>query len=389
MGEAEVELTILMPCLNEAETIGICVEKALRFLATSGTSGEVLVADNGSTDGSIEIAQSLGARVVAVTTKGYGAALSGGITAARGKFVIMGDADDSYDLSNLGPFLEELRAGRDLVMGNRFRGGIEAGAMPVLHYYLGNPVLSFIGRLLFGIPVKDFHCGLRGFRRSAILGLDLKTTGMEFASEMVVRSALQRLDIGEVPTTLKPDGRSRAPHLKTWRDGWRHLKFLLMYSPKWLFFYPGFLLTGLGLLLSAVLAFGPVRLAPGLELDLSSFLAACLATIMGVQLITFGALARYYATVSGMLPLGPRSGYLMRWCKTDKVVQVAALLILCGSVLFVGSLLEWARVGFGSLANPLVPRLVAAGLSIVVVGIQTGFAGFLFGIFDIQKRGLG
>ena len=389
MGEAEVELTILMPCLNEAETIGICVEKALRFLATSGTSGEVLVADNGSTDGSIEIAQSLGARVVAVTTKGYGAALSGGITAARGKFVIMGDADDSYDLSNLGPFLEELRAGRDLVMGNRFRGGIEAGAMPVLHYYLGNPVLSFIGRLLFAIPVKDFHCGLRGFRRSAILGLDLKTTGMEFASEMVVRSALQRLDIGEVPTTLKPDGRSRAPHLKTWRDGWRHLKFLLMYSPKWLFFYPGFLLTGLGLLLSAVLAFGPVRLAPGLELDLSSFLAACLATIMGVQLITFGALARYYATVSGMLPLGPRSSYLMRWCKTDKVVQVAALLILCGSVLFVGSLLEWARVGFGSLANPLVPRLVAAGLSIVVVGIQTGFAGFLFGIFDIQKRGLG
>ncbi|HXE85873.1 MAG TPA: glycosyltransferase family 2 protein [Hyphomicrobiaceae bacterium] len=389
MGEAEVELTILMPCLNEAETIGICVEKALRFLATSGTSGEVLVADNGSTDGSIEIAQSLGARVVAVTTKGYGAALSGGITAARGKFVIMGDADDSYDLSNLGPFLEELRAGRDLVMGNRFRGGIEAGAMPVLHYYLGNPVLSFIGRLLFAIPVKDFHCGLRGFRRSAILGLDLKTTGMEFASEMVVRSALQRLNIGEVPTTLKPDGRSRAPHLKTWRDGWRHLKFLLMYSPKWLFFYPGFLLTGLGLLLSAVLAFGPVRLAPGLELDLSSFLAACLATIMGVQLITFGALARYYATVSGMLPLGPRSSYLMRWCKTDKVVQVAALLILCGSVLFVGSLLEWARVGFGSLANPLVPRLVAAGLSIVVVGIQTGFAGFLFGIFDIQKRGLG
>jgi len=389
MGEAEVELTILMPCLNEAETIGICVEKALRFLATSGTSGEVLVADDGSTDGSIEIAQSLGARVVAVTTKGYGAALSGGITAARGKFVIMGDADDSYDLSNLGPFLEELRAGRDLVMGNRFRGGIEAGAMPVLHYYLGNPVLSFIGRLLFGIPVKDFHCGLRGFRRSAILGLDLKTTGMEFASEMVVRSALQRLNIGEVPTTLKPDGRSRAPHLKTWRDGWRHLKFLLMYSPKWLFFYPGFLLTGLGLLLSAVLAFGPVRLAPGLELDLSSFLAACLATIMGVQLITFGALARYYATVSGMLPLGPRSSYLMRWCKTDKVVQVAALLILCGSVLFVGSLLEWARVGFGSLANPLVPRLVAAGLSIVVVGIQTGFAGFLFGIFDIQKRGLG
>jgi glycosyltransferase involved in cell wall biosynthesis len=388
-GETELELTILMPCLNEAETIGICVEKAQKFLAASGTPGEVLVADNGSTDGSIEIAESLGARVIPVASKGYGAALSGGIAAARGKFIIMGDADDSYDLFNLAAFLEELRAGRDLVMGNRFRGGIEPGAMPVLHYYLGNPVLSFVGRLLFRIPVRDFHCGLRGFRRSAILGLDLKTTGMEFASEMVVRSALQGLNVAEVPTTLKPDGRSRAPHLKTWRDGWRHLKFLLMYSPKWLFFYPGFLLTGLGLLLSAVLAFGPLRLAPGLELDLSSFLAACLATIMGVQLITFGALARYYATVSGMLPLGPRSGYILRWCKTDRVVQLAALLVLCGSVLFVGSLLEWAKVGFGSLANPLVPRLVAAGLGIVVVGIQTGFAGFLFGIFDIQKRGLG
>jgi glycosyltransferase involved in cell wall biosynthesis len=387
--EPELELTILMPCLNEAETIGTCVAKAQKFLETTGTVGEVLVADNGSTDGSIEIARRLGARVVAVETKGYGAALSGGIAAARGTFVIMGDADDSYDLGNLGAFLEELRSGRDLVMGNRFRGGIEAGAMPWLHYYLGNPVLSFIGRLLFGIPVRDFHCGLRGFRRSAILGLDLKTTGMEFASEMVVRSSLQGLNITEVPTTLKPDGRSRAPHLKTWRDGWRHLKFLLMYSPKWLFFYPGFLLTGFGLLLSSLLVFGPFRLTPYLELDLSSFLASCLLTIMGVQLITFGALARYYATVSGMLPLGPRSNYILSWCKTDRLVQIAAVLVLCGSILFVGSLLEWAKVGFGSLADPLVPRLVAAGLSIVVIGIQTGFAGFLFGIFDIPKRGLG
>lgn len=383
------ELTILMPCLNEAETIGTCVAKAQKFLATSGTVGEVLVADNGSTDGSIEIAQNLGARVVSVQTKGYGAALSGGIAAARGKYVIMGDADDSYDLSNLGAFLHELRSGHDLVMGNRFRGGIEPGAMPWLHYYLGNPVLSFIGRLLFGIPVRDFHCGLRGFRRSAVLELDLKTTGMEFASEMVVKSALQRLRIAEVPTTLKPDGRSRAPHLKTWRDGWRHLKFLLMYSPKWLFFYPGFLLTGMGLLLSSLLLWGPLRLTPTLELDLSSFLAACLATIMGVQLITFGALARYYAAVTGMLPIGPRSSYILAWCKTDRLAQIALVLILCGCVLFVGSLIEWAKVGFGSLANPLVPRLVAAGLSIVVVGIQTGFAGFLFGIFDIPRRGLG
>jgi hypothetical protein len=387
--DAELELTILMPCLNEAETIGTCVAKAQRFLAEGGTSGEVLVADNGSTDGSIEIAEGLGARVVSVTTKGYGAALAGGIAAARGKFVIMADADDSYDLYNLGAFLQELRSGRDLVMGNRFRGGIEAGAMPWLHYYLGNPVLSFVGRLLFGIPVRDFHCGLRGFRRSAIAGLELRTTGMEFASEMVVRSSLQGLSIAEVPTTLKPDGRSRAPHLKTWRDGWRHLKFLLMYSPKWLFFYPGFLLTGFGLLVSSLLTFGPVHLTPKVELDLSTFLAACLLTIMGVQLVTFGAMARYYAAVSGMLPSGPRSSYIVKWCKTDRLVQIALVLVLCGSALFVGSLLEWAKVGFGNLANPLVPRAVAAGLSIVVIGIQTAFAGFLFGIFDIPKKGLG
>ncbi len=383
---SRVELTILMPCLNEAETIGACIAKAKAFLASSGISGEVLIADNGSTDGSIAIAEGLGARVVPVPMRGYGAALSGGIASARGTFTIMGDADDSYDFGDLGAFLERLRAGDDLVMGNRFRGGIEAGAMPVLHRYLGNPVLSFLGRLFFSIPVADFHCGIRGFRTSVVRDLQLKTTGMEFASEMVVRSALDRLRISEVPTTLKPDGRSRAPHLRTWRDGWRHLKFLLMYSPKWLFFYPGFLLTGLGLVLSTVLMFGPVHVAPGIVLDLNSFLASCLFTIIGVQLLTFGALARYYATVTGMLPPGPRSDRIVTLCKTDRVVVVAGALVAAGLGLFGISLLEWARVDFGNLVNPMVPRLVAAGLSIIAIGVQTGFAGFIFGIFDIPKR---
>jgi Glycosyl transferase family 2 len=379
-----VELSILMPCLNEAETIETCVLKAKHFLAHNAVWGEVLVADNGSTDGSPALAEKHGARVVRVLERGYGAALIAGISAARGCYVIMADADDSYDFSNLLPFLEQLRAGCDLVMGNRFLGGIYPGAMPLLHRYLGNPVLSFLGRLFFRIPVGDFHCGLRGFRRSAILDLDLKTTGMEFASEMVVRSGLQRLNMTEVPTTLRPDGRSRSPHLRTWRDGWRHLKFLLIFSPKWLFVYPGLLLSGLGLTLCLSLMFGPVHLSPGVSLDLKSFLAACLFTIMGVQLVTFGILARYYATVKGILPKGPRANRIVAWCKTDRVVLVAVALIVVGGCLFAGAFYQWALVDFGILTNPLIPRLVVAGLSTVVVGIQICFAGFLFGIFDIE-----
>jgi glycosyltransferase involved in cell wall biosynthesis len=231
-----MELTILMPCLNEAETLAVCIRKAKIFMAVSGVVGEVLIADNGSTDGSQDIAKLEGARLIPIAARGYGAALQGGINAAMGKFVVMGDADDSYDFTALMPFLDNLRGGADIVMGNRFKGGIEKGAMPFLHRYLGNPVLSFLGRLFFKIKVGDFHCGLRGFNKERVLALNLRTTGMEFASELVVRSALAGYNIEEVPTTLKPDGRSRAPHLRTWRDGWRHLSFLLMYSPRWLFF---------------------------------------------------------------------------------------------------------------------------------------------------------
>src|SRR6266513_5466209 len=246
-----------MPCLNEAETVATCVRKAIGFLAESGISGEVLVADNGSTDGSQQLATDAGARVVPISDKGYGNALMGGINAARGKYVIMGDADDSYDFTNLMPFVNELRKGADLVMGNRFQGGIAPGAMPPLHRYLGNPVLTFIGRLFFRSPVGDFHCGLRGFSKAAVARLDLRTTGMEFASEMVVKATLQRLRIAEVPTTLSRDGRNRPPHLRSWRDGWRHVRFLLIYSPRWLFLYPGTILMIAGLLAALWLLPGP------------------------------------------------------------------------------------------------------------------------------------
>src|SRR5918994_3349045 len=254
------ELSVVLPCLNEAETLATCITKARGSMEALGVDGEIVVADNGSTDGSERIATSLGARVVPVPERGYGAALRTGIAAAKGRYVIMADADDSYALHDLGPFLEALRGGADLVMGNRFAGGIEPGAMPALHRYLGNPVLSWVGRLFFKVPINDFHCGMRGFARDRILGLGLTTTGMEFASEMVVRAAIGGLTITEVPTTLKPDGRSREPHLRTWRDGWRHLRFLLAFSPRWLFLYPAVFLVVLGTVVFTRLAVGPVSI---------------------------------------------------------------------------------------------------------------------------------
>ena len=278
-----IELTILLPCLNEAETIEVCVAKAKSFLVRADVAGEVLVADNGSTDGSQQIAITAGARVVAVHDRGYGAALRHGVFCARGRFVVMGDADDSYDLANLEPFLEKLREGFDIVIGNRFRGGIAPGAMPPLHRYLGNPVLSFLGRLFFRVGVGDFHCGLRGFNRERINSLNLHTTGMEFASEMLISAALRSYKICEVPTTLKKDGRSRPPHLRTWRDGWRHLSFLLMFSPRWLFIYPGLALIAFGVGIDAALFSGPVEITHGVKLDVHTFLVGAIAVLLGVQ----------------------------------------------------------------------------------------------------------
>src|SRR4029077_14633262 len=306
-----IELTILMPCLNEAETLEVCIKKAQSFLEHSEVSGEILIADNGSTDGSQAIADRLGARVISVPERGYGAALQAGILAARGRYVIMGDADDSYDFSDLDSFLAELRKGTHLVMGNRFRGGVMPGAMPFLHKYLGNPILSFLGRLFFRIPIGDFHCGLRGFQVESIRNLKLQTTGMEFASEMVVRVAMSGLLVKEVPTTLRPDGRTRTPHLKTWRDGWRHLKFLLMYSPRWLFMIPGAAFVVVGSVLAGITFFGPLQFANNIELDRNTFIFSCFMIALGVQVITFGGISRYYAAITGMLPETARANSLV------------------------------------------------------------------------------
>jgi glycosyltransferase involved in cell wall biosynthesis len=378
-----LELTILMPCLNEAETLAVCIGKAKAFLDKTQISGEVLIADNGSTDGSQQIAAARGARVVQVARKGYGAALLGGIAAARGRFIIMGDADDSYDFGALEAFVSRLRDGADLVMGNRFQGGIETGAMPPLHRYLGNPVLSFVGRLFFRIRTGDFHCGLRGFNTESIRKLDLQTTGMEFASEMVVRGALAGLRIEEVPTTLKPDGRSRPPHLRTWRDGWRHLKFLLVYNPRWMFFIPGTVLCGLGTLFAALLVFGPLRVIDNLSLDLNTFVAACFMVVTGVQLITFGAISRYYAEITGILPRSRRSDWLTRTMSTDRLAANAGI-CFAGGVLFFGyAILRWADLGFGPLDDSEIPRIVVLGLSLIVISFQAFFSAFLLGVLEI------
>ena len=383
----ELELTILMPCLNEAETVATCVAKAAGFLRRSGVKGEVLIADNGSTDGSQALAEAAGARVVGVLDRGYGAALMGGIEAARGRYVIMGDADDSYDFENLDSMLERLRSGAQLVMGNRFKGGIAKGAMPFLHRYLGNPVLSFLGKLFFKIRIGDFHCGLRGFSRQAMLALGLKSPGMEFASEMVVKAALNGLEIAETPTTLKPDGRTRAPHLKTWRDGWRHLRFLLLHSPKFLFIYPGLVLAALGTAGVALLWRGEVRLTPDLALDIHSLIASCFAVLIGVQLLMFGALARRYAMFEGILPPPKAKGLqpFLLGLTLETILQMALVVLICGAAGSVWAFGSWASRGFGPIQFYGVLRILAPSLTAIAVAVQMAASGFLASVFTIRR----
>jgi len=315
-----------MPCLNEAETLATCIAKAQASLRERGVRGEVIVADNGSTDGSQTIAAEMGARVVSVQAKGYGNALLGGIAEERGTYVIVGDADDSYDFSEVGPFIEQLRLGHELVMGNRFKGHIKRGAMPALHRYLGNPLLSGIGQLFFHSPCGDFHCGLRGFRRDVMTRLNLQTAGMEFASEMVVKASLHRLRIVEVPITLSPDGRSRPPHLRSWRDGWRHLRFLLLYSPSWLFLYPGMLLMLLGLLIGVWLLPGP-RIINGIIFDVHTLLYAAMAIVIGFQSVIFAAFTKIFAINEGLLPEAPRMRRLFRRITLIRVITVSRLIL--------------------------------------------------------------
>ncbi len=384
-GEAAeaLELTILMPCLNEAETLATCISKACAFLVRTGIAGEVLVADNGSTDGSVALAERSGARVIAVTERGYGAALRGGIMAARGRFVVMGDADDSYDFSNLEAFVEKLRGGCDLVMGNRFAGGIAPGAMPFLHRYLGNPALSLIGRVLFHAPIRDFHCGLRGFRRDAIARLNLRTSGMEFASEMVVRAALARLVIAEVPTTLSVDGRSRPPHLRTWHDGWRHLRFLLLFSPRWLFLYPGLALIVLGVIGSAALFPGRLMITKGFGLDEHTFLVAAVSILVGVQVVAFGIIARHFAAANGLLPRTRRLDALLAAVPLERGLMIALGIVVAGLGGVGWSLWQWALVDFGPLTAPAVMRVLTFALVFIAIGVQLAFTLFLLGVIDL------
>ena len=382
----KIELTILMPCLNEAETIGRCVEKAKSYLMRGKITGEVLVADNGSTDGSIKLAEAKGARVVRVRERGYGAALRGGIEAARGRYVIMGDADDSYDFSRLEGFVAELRRGVDLVMGNRFQGGIAADAMPFQHRYLGNPVLSFIGRLFFGTKVGDIYCGLRGFNRARIVALGLRADGMEFANEMVVAAALRKYRIAEVPTTLKKDGRSRPPHLRTWRDGWRTLRFLLMFSPRWLFVYPGIALIAFGLVFVVLLFPGPVHIAEGVNLDIHTFIASAVAILIGVQSIGFGVMARRLATAHGFLPRSERYGGMLEALTLERGLILGGIITAAGLVGLVWSLLSWAQVDFGPLRYPLLLRVLTLSLTGIAVGFQLGFTAFLSAMIDLPIR---
>lgn len=382
--ESQLELTILMPCLNEAETLATCIDKAQAYLQRVGVLGEVLIADNGSTDGSIEIAKQHGARVIHVPIRGYGAALSHGIANARGKYVIMGDSDDSYNFSELDAFVAKLREGNDLVMGNRFRGGITPGAMPFLHRYLGNPVLSFIGRLFFLIPVHDFHCGLRGFNRDRVLALHLHTTGMEFASEMVVRSALAKYSIVEVPTTLSKDGRSRPPHLRTWHDGWRHLRFLLLYSPRWLFLYPGLITFAIGALLTFALLPGPITIVNGLTLDVHSVVAGCISMLIGTQCISFALVARRYAAARGLLPTEYALKRYLSPLTLERSLIVAGLILVAGLVGVTRCLIIWGAAGFGPLRyGELIRQLVVSGTGIALA-MQIAFTAFLSAMLDIE-----
>jgi hypothetical protein len=383
---ASLDLTILMPCLNEAETLAICVRQAVDAIKASNISGEVLVADNGSTDGSQAIAEAEGARVVNVPTRGYGAALIAGIEAARGRYVMMADADASYHFEHLPRFLPKLNEGYDLVMGNRFTGSIEPGAMPPLHRYLGNPVLSAIGRVFFSIPVRDFHCGLRAFRRDAILALHLRTTGMEFASEMVVKSSLAGLRMTEVPTTLSPDGRSRPPHLRSWRDGWRHLRFLLLYSPRWLFFYPGLATLALGLILSALLLPGPLPIPGGHTLDVDTLTYALGLVLIGAHITVFAVSAKVFATQEGFLPPNPQFERLFKIITLETGVLFGCFLLLIGAGIFAYAMFLWHAAGFGNMSPTRMLRLTLPSATLFMLGVEAIFASFFLSLLGLNRR---
>jgi glycosyltransferase involved in cell wall biosynthesis len=380
-----VEVSIVMPCLNEAETLARCIAHAQAAIKSGGLSAEIIVADNGSTDGSQRIAKELGARVVDVPRKGYGSALIGGIDAAQGRFVVMGDADDSYDFEAIGPLIERLREGYDLVVGNRFLGGIQPGAMPWSHRWVGNPVLTFISRVFFHAPVGDTHCGLRAFRKDAYDKMHLRATGMEFASEMVIKASLKGMRITEVAVVLRPDGRSRPPHLRTWRDGWRHLRFMLLFSPRWLFLYPGIALFTLGVLLSALLIPGPIHVA-GVRLDIHTLLVAGFLALLGYQLVLFAVFTKIFAIRSGFHPPHPVLETVFRYVTLEVGLLAGALMALVGLVALIVAVVSWGAVGFGNLDPSLTMREVIPAVVLLALGTQTVFASFFISILSIDSE---
>ncbi len=379
-----MELSIVMPCLNEAETVARCVGKARSFLVAAGIAGEVIVADNGSTDGSADLAAASGATVVFVADRGYGSALLAGIRAAQSPFVIIGDADDSYDFTALRPFVDALRDGADLVMGNRFQGGIAAGAMPALHRYVGNPLLSGLGRLFFRSKVHDFHCGLRAFRRDPILNLSLQSTGMEFASEMVVKATLGALRVVEVPTTLAPDGRTRRPHLRSWSDGWRHLRFLLLYSPRWLFLVPGLALMTIGLIAGVALTVGPVTIGR-VTFDVDTLVAASAALVIGFQAVIFALLTKMYAIEEGFLPPDGRVERFLSFMTLERGLGLGALTGALGVGGLLVSLAHWNIHDFGQLNPGTALRMVVPSAAALILSFQTIFAALFASVLGIRR----
>ena len=379
-----IELSIVMPCLNEVETLAACIRKSHQAIKTLGVAAEIIVADNGSTDGSQAAAHDLGARVVDVARKGYGSALMGGIAAARGRFVIMGDADDSYDFTAIGPLLDKLREGCDLVMGNRFAGGIQEGAMVWSHRWVGNPALTFVSRVFFHTPVGDMHCGLRGFRKDAFERLRLRATGMEFASEMVIKASLQGLRISEVPVTLSPDGRSRPPHLRTWRDGWRHLRFMLLFSPRWLFLYPGIALFAAGLLAGAALETGPKQIG-AVQFDIHTLLLAGFSCLIGYQLVVFAVFTKVFAMEQGFHPPNPSYRSMFRYVNLETGLAAGGLMLLVGIAGIVVAVISWQSAGFGSLDPRLTMREVIPAAVLLTLGVQTILASFFLSILGIDE----
>jgi glycosyltransferase involved in cell wall biosynthesis len=383
--DADLELSILMPCLNEAETLGACIKKARGFLDRSGIRGEIIIGDNGSTDGSQALARSLGAIVVDVPLRGYGAALFYGSQATRGRYIIMGDSDDSYDFSNLMPFVEKLRLGHDLVMGNRFQGGIAPGAMPWKNRWIGNPGLSFVGRLFFNCPVGDFWCGLRGFSRQAFEKMDLRSVGMEYALEMVIKATLHGLKIAEVPTTLSKDGRSRPPHLRPWRDGWRGLRFMLLFSPRWLFFYPAMLLMVAGLALGAWLL-PEARVVRGVRFDYHTLLYAAMAVLLGFQAFSFSVFSNIYTIQEGLRPPDGRMQRFMQSSVVEIGLALGGVLLLAGLAGSVAAVWYWKSLAFGELQAGQTLRMVIPSVLGLALGTQIIFASMFLGVLRLRTR---